>query len=106
MQVRLKLIRKRERLPIWKDMALNPRFNLKEKIIQTNIKNLGVANPFSSKEIQCRIKETNKEKYGVEHVTAAPEIQEKIKQTNQPIKVWHTICQSATYFKRSIRKME
>ena len=51
----------------------------KEKIQQTNLKNYGVKNVFSSVEIQTKIKNTCLKKYGVEYCASVPEIKEKIK---------------------------
>lgn len=48
---------------------------------ETNIKNWGTVNVFSSKEIQGRIKQTLLTKHGVEHSSQIPGITEKRKQT-------------------------
>ncbi len=57
----------------------------REKIKQTNLKNLGVENPFQSKEIQQKSKQTNLKNLGVENPFQSKEIQEKIKQTHLKI---------------------
>jgi hypothetical protein len=49
---------------------------------KTSINNLGVENPFQSKEIKNKIKKTNLERYGFENPSQSKEIRDKIKQTN------------------------
>jgi hypothetical protein len=54
----------------------------KEKIKQTNLKKIGVENPFQSKEIQEKIKQSNLKNLGVEYSFQSKEVREKIKQSN------------------------
>lgn len=74
----------------------------KEKIKQTNLKNLGVENPFQSKEIQEKSKQTNLKKLGVENPFQSKEIKEKIKQTN--LKTYGTEHHNQTILGKEIRK--
>ena len=53
-----------------------------EKTEKTNIKNMGVRNPFQSQGVKEKMKETWIEKYGVDNPAKSDEIQEKIKKTN------------------------
>jgi hypothetical protein len=57
----------------------------KEKIKQTNLKNLGVEYSFQSKEVREKIKQANLKNLGVENPFQSKEIKEKIKQTNLKI---------------------
>lgn len=54
----------------------------KEKIKQTNLKKIGVENPFQSKEIQEKIKQNNLKNHGAEYHTQTESGKEKIKQSN------------------------
>ena len=53
-----------------------------EKVEKTNIKNIGVGNPFQSEEIKEKIKKTWMVKYGVDNPAKSEIIQEKIMKTN------------------------
>ena len=53
-----------------------------DKMKATNIKNLGVENPFQSKEIQDKMKATNMKNLGVEYPGQSEEIKDKMKATN------------------------
>lgn len=66
-----------------KVLSCIPRFD--KKINETNIKNLGFANPFSSPEIQQKIIDTNIQIYGCSYSSQNQEVKEKTKNTNMKI---------------------
>jgi len=57
--------------------CLSKNENIKNKKVETLIKNYGVDNPNRSETIKKRIKDTNLERYGVENVSSAKEIKRK-----------------------------
>lgn len=101
------IIRKRAETNIEKYGVPNPLMSpeIREKIEQTNLKNIGVKNQFQAKDfdekrkkksvekygtefpsqseqVKKKTRETMKERYGVENITQSPEFKEKVKRSN------------------------